>query len=281
MCLLIGSTHILVQVQAVDLETDLARAITNKVYQAPTQSELNQAADLFQRTMQGGWADHQELMRRWAALGFKFQNVATTNESFWLLSEPAGKEGGRGWYLFRTNSASSIIMEAPHARNDIHTGIIALRLFQTGQARVLAASTITRHRADMAHVDDTFFQAFTLAFAQACPSGLVVQLHGFDARNHSNASADIIASAGTDSPGGWLADFVQDLKNATSLPVQAYPRDTRLLGATLNVQGRALEQAGSCRFLHLEMSRELRERLIRDDELHRAILRCLTSAESK
>jgi len=278
--LLIGSMHIRMPAWAVDLEACLTRAITNKVYEAPTPAELTQAKQLFERTLQGHWTQ-AELTTNWAALGFEFQKVATGGESLCLLSEPAGKESGRGWYLFRTDCQSSIALEAPHARNDIHTGIIALRLFLAGQSRVLAASTITRHRADMAHLDDTFFQSFTLAFAQACPTGLVVQLHGFDAENHRSAPAEIIASAGTRSPEPWLADLVKQLKKATSLSVLAYPEDTKLLGATLNAQGRALQQTGHCRFLHLEMSMELREDLIRDDELRRAILDRLSPANAR
>lgn len=278
--LLIGSMPILMPARAVDLEACLTRAVTNKVYQAPTPAELTRAKELFERTLQSHWTD-AELTTDWAALGFEFQEVATTEESLWLLSEPAGRESGRGWYLFRTDRQSSIAMEAPHARNDIHTGIIALRLFLAGQARVFAASTITRHRADMAHLDDSFFHAFTLAFAQACPTGLVVQLHGFDKRNHPTAEADFIASAGIRSPEPWLTDLVQQLKKATALPVLTYPHDTKQLGATLNAQGRALRQTRHCRFLHLEMSRELRERLTRDDELRRAILNCLSTANAR
>jgi len=268
--LLIASMN-LPQAQALDLEACLTQAITNKVYQTPTPTELTRAQQLFRRTLQGHWTA-AELTNDWAALDFEFREVATSDESLWLLTEPSGKSSGRGWYLFRTNCQSSIALETPHPRNDKHTGIIALRLFLAGQTRVFAASTITRHRADVAHLDNTFFQAFTRAFAETCPTGLVVQLHGFDTRNHPDTEAGIIASAGTHSPEPWLTDLVQQLNKATSLRVLAYPRDTRRLGATRNTQGRALRQTSTCRFLHLELSRKLRDRLTHDEELRRAIL---------
>jgi len=181
--------------------------------------------------------------------------------------------------LFRNRPESTMALESPHAKNDIHTGVIGLRLFLAGQTRAYAAATITRHVADMAHLEDTCFQAFTLAFADVCPTGLVVQLHGFESENHSGTRADVIASAGSPSPEPWLDDVVQQLKQATALTVLAYPRDTRQLGATRNAQGEALHQSRRCRFLHLEMTKELRDQLTRDDQLRRAILNTLPAAQ--
>lgn len=280
MLLIGGAMHARGQTAAADLEAWLARAITNRTYQPPSATELTRAEKLFAHTLRGDWAA-PELKAGWDELGFGFYEVPAQGERFWLVSEPPGKEFGRGWYLFRTNSESAVALEAPHARNDIHTGTIALRLFLAGQARVLAASTITRHRADMAHLNNTFFQACTLAFAETCPAGLVVQLHGFESENHDGLRADIVASAGTRLPESWLGDWVERLKHATSLTVLAYPRDTRQLGALHNSQGEELHQAGRCRFLHVEMTKELRDRLTRDRQLRRTILDSLSAIESR
>jgi len=275
----IGKKQYRLQAKAAELQARLARAIANKVYQAPAAEDLVQARRLFQLTLQGQ-SRPASLTADWAALGLEFQEVAGPAESLWLLTEPAGRETGRGWYLFRPHRESSIALEAPHARNDIHTGKIALQLFLAGKARTLAASTITRHRADMAHLEDTFFQAFTLAFAEVHRAGLVVQLHGFELGNHRGTQADMIASAGTLSPGPWLTALVQRLRETTSLRAAAYPQDTRQFGAKLNAQGRALQQARQCRFLHLELSMELRKRLLREAGLRRAILDCLSFAST-
>lgn len=275
-----GAMHARGQTAAPDLEAWLARAITNRTYQPPAEAELTRAEKLFAHTLRGDWAA-PELKAGWDDLGFGFYEVAAQGERFRLVSEPPGKEFGRGWYLFRTNRDSTVALEAPHARNDIHTGTIALRLFLAGQARVLAASTITRHRADMAHLNDTFFQACTLAFAEACPTGLVVQLHGFESENHNRLKADIVASAGTRLPEPWLGAWVERLKHTTSLAVLAYPRDTRQLGALHNLQGQELHATGGCRFLHVEMTRELRDRLTRDQQLRRTVLDSLTVIESR
>lgn len=272
--------HLLMQARAVDLEACLARAITNKAYHTPTVAELSLAEELFERTL-CGQGQYAELTTNWGTLGFEFQEVATPQETLWLLSEPVGSEHGRGWYLFRQDAPSAVVLQAPHARNDIHTGVISLRLFLAGQARALAASTITRHRADMARLENTFFHAFTLAFARACPTAQVAQLHGFDTQNHDNLAADIIVSAGTRSPEPWLTDLGQGLGNVTALTVLTYPKDTRALGATLNAQGRALQQMKHARFVHLELSMKLRELLTHDDALCRAILNELCTANTR
>ena len=275
--LVAGTMQGCAQIAAPDLEARLARAITNVTYQPPAPSEFARARELFAHTLRGDQTA-AELKTGWAGLGFEFNEVAAGSGSLWLVCEPPGKEAGRGWYLFRTNAASTTALEAPHAKNDVHTGVISLRLFLAGDARVLAESTITRHRADMAHLDDTFFQAFTLAFADVCPTGLVVQLHGFETENHGGTKADIIASAGTPSPEAWFGDAVQALKNASSWIVLAYPTDIKQLGATTNAQGKALNKAGHCRFYHLEFTKELRDRLTRDEALRRALLESLPAS---
>ena len=278
--LLIGVMNACTQTNAIDLEACLARVITNRNYQPPTPAELARARELFEHTLRGD-RTAPELKKDWADAGFAFDEVVADKEVLWLVSEPAGKELGRGWYLFRTNRASTLALETPHAKNDVHTGMIGLRLFLAGQTRALATSTITRHRADMAHLDDTFFQAFTLAFAATCPTGLVIQLHGFESRNHDNAHADIIASAGTASPESWFSDLVQRLKLNTALVVLAYPHDIKELGGTLNAQGQALHKSGRCGFVHLEITEELRQRMTRDSQLRRAFLDALSVKQTR
>jgi hypothetical protein len=268
------------QIAVSDLELYLARAITNVNYQAPTSAEFNQARELFRHTLHGD-RTAADLKPAWEKLGFRFSSVVVNGEPCWFIGEPAGKEFGRGWYLLRTNSESSIALEAPHAKNDIHTGTIGLQLFLADKIRAYGAATITRRSADMAHLDDTFFQAFTLAYADVCPTGLVVQLHGFETENHDNIRADIIATAGTRSPGPWLGEWIQQTRKTSSLTILGYPHDVTELGATQNSQADALRKNGNCRFLHLELTKELRDRLTRDTKLRRVVLDSLPSAQTR
>jgi hypothetical protein len=278
--LLVGALQPGDQVCALDLEAGLTRVITNKVYHDPTASQVTRANELFQRTLLGDRTT-TELQTNWAALGFEFSVVTNGGDCLWLLHEPGGNQSGRGWYLFRPGHQSKIILESPHPKNDVHTGIIGLRLFLAGPIRAYAVSTVTRHRADIAHLGNTFFQAFTLAFSEVCSTGAVVQLHGFELTNHEGTEADVVASAGTDTPEPWFNDFVQNFKKTTPLRVLAYPQDIRQLGARTNAQGKALQKSGRCRFLHLEFSLELRERLTRDSQLRGTLLNCLETTEPK
>jgi hypothetical protein len=259
---------------AMALDTSLARAITNQVYFPPSPAEVAQATRLFQRTLLAR-SMAPDLADAWTAVGFEITEVAAAQETLWLLAEPSENERGRGWYLIRPHHAAPVALQAPHAKNDLHTGRIALQLFLSGNARVLAAATISRHEADMAHLDNTFIQALTLAFAESYPTGRVVQLHGFSAAKHPKARADMIVSAGTPSPQPWLALVDQTLTRTTALAVRSYPEEIQELGGTLNAQGRALRRVGETEFLHVELSKALRERLLTDEALLRAMMRAL------
>jgi hypothetical protein len=74
---------------------------------------------------------------------------------------------------------------------------------------------------------------------------------------------------------------VDRLKQATAVRVLAFPRDTKALGAMLNAQGKELNKTRRCRFLHLEMTPELRQRLARDSELRHAVLDCLSVTQPR
>ncbi len=264
---------------AFDLEAHLSRAITNRSYRGPTSAEFDLAKELFKQTLSCQWVT-SELKTNWAQLGFELREVSHGGEVFLLLAEPLGQEEGRGWYLFRTEQSAKTAIQAPHARNDVRTGLIGLKLFLAGPVRAYAASTITRHLADVAHLERTYFQAFTLAFAEICPTGIVVQLHGFDSQQHKGIKGDIVASAGTNRPASWLTQLVQRLEEALSLRVLAYPEDTNQLGGTTNAQAKALRSHAHCRFLHLEMTRELRERLVKEKKLQRLLVNTLSEFQA-
>lgn len=269
-----------VESSAFDLQAYLSRAITNRSYRGPTAAEFDRAKELFKRTLLARKAT-AELKTNWAQLGFELREVDQCGETFLLLAEPVGFEEGRGWYIFRPENTNKTAIQAPHARNDVYTGVIGLKFFLARPCRAYAASTITRHRADMAHLEQTYFQAFTLAFAEVCPTGLVVQLHGFDPQQHKSVKGDIVASAGTNQPMPWLKKLVEQLAKATSLTVRAYPENTRQLGGTTNAQAKALRSNPHCRFLHIEMTPQLRERLLKDEQLQRAFVNTLLNFQTQ
>lgn len=263
-----------------DLQAHLATAISNRTYRTPTAAELDLAKELFKQTLLSTKAT-LALKSNWAQLGFELREVTQAGETLLLVTEPTAEAKGGGWYLFRMDPTSKIVIQSPHARNDVHTGLIGLQLFLVGRVRAYAASTITRHVTDVAHSEGTYFQAFTIAYAEICSTGLVVQLHGFDSKAHTGIKADIVASAGTNRPMAWLRKLVERIANATSLRVLVYPDDTKQLGGTTNAQAKALQNYPNCGFLHLEMTREVRDRLVKDERLQRAIVQCLADFQDQ
>jgi hypothetical protein len=274
--LLVGAVNAPLQATTVDLDAALTTAIKNRAYALPEPPQLEQAKGLFQETFTRG-QPFSELRMKWAGLGFELNEIAGRSEKYWLLRDHPGRQRGGGWYLFREGGSAQVCLQAPHARNDLETGLIALKLFSESGARALACSTITRHTADMAHLENTWFQAFTLAFAQVCPTGLVVQVHGFESSSHGELQADVVASAAQPSPGAWLENFANALSRKASLDVLVYPRDlkSRKLSGTQNAQARALRELSRCQFLHLEMSLRIRKQLRDDKQLRRILTDCL------
>lgn len=189
---------------------------------------------------------------------------------------------GSGVYAVRCGDARPVAWQAPHAFFDLRTESIARSLFVETGARLGMWSTIHRYRAlpgedraDPVHPADvtreagSLFQAATVGAAVGDPSLRFVQIHGFaaDARE-----LDVILSSG---------DPMRPpaLDPALLIPrfgrVGVYAVDTETLGATRNVQGRALRTVGPGRFLHVELALPVRDVLTADAEARRTLAEAL------
>lgn len=211
----------------------------------------------------------QDFERDAAALGF---DVLVDEEAGWVVLQPSG-DAADGLYVVRMSPVSRVVVQAPHAWYDLKTGRLASLLFEEGTGQVLMMNSGQRYafdRADVAHRDDTFFQAFTLGAAMAMDQPLVVQLHGF-ADENSRASAVL-------SPGSALADpadlaasrrELSSLLSGRSKSGDAVPK---LAGRT-NSQGIAL--SSHARFLHLELSKKARTELAEDPETRQGLAELL------
>jgi hypothetical protein len=214
--------------------------------------------------------------------GFAWQWL---DDSLLMLTDRKGT--GLGHYLFRVDvGGGNLMLQAPHQFYDRHTGRLAIDLFLQSDARVLALNSAHRRlnisdrsgTADIAHLERTALNALTRAFGLNNPDGVVVQLHGFAAGKRTSEAgrrADVIVSSGQ----RWLqpqADRLAECFAATGRwQVRRYPLDIGELGGTTNTQGAALRRLGSSRFVHLELSRDLRERLIADAADFNALSACL------
>ena len=135
--------------------------------------------------------------------------------------------------------------------------------------------------ADMAHLPQSYYRAFSQAFAAVFPAGHILQLHGFAKQKRTTsagARADIIISSGTNPPSPVVLATGGCLKQRlTGREVYIYPQDVLELGGVTNTIGHSLRDVGHAGFIHLELSKQLRERMIRQGELRRIVLDCLPS----
>lgn len=194
-----------------------------------------------------------------------------------IVIEQPTQRRGRGAYVVALGDARELLIEIPHSFSDLHTLPMGRELFAATNARALAVSTVHRRgqagygdddrrvppkgHADVAHDANSMFQALTVAWVEAFPGALVVQLHGF--ADH-RVDADIVLSTGAKTPApGWAREVRERLRALVSgRTVALFPDDVDELGATTNSQGRAIRAANG-RFLHIEMAGSLRDSLRR------------------
>ena len=281
--LLIGAPAVSAPTTPRTLPELLAPAIRGGDYRPAPAEEVSRAEALFLRLAQGGEP---------AALAAEASQLALTLESIGALvivREADHAKQGRGFFVFRRDLAPEArrdVLLVPHGFKDEMTRDIGLALFQQGGFSAAAWNSVPRRYerdgvsvdADLAHLPGTWFTAFALALARAWPLGQTLQIHGFDQgkrKSDAAANADMILSNGSQSAGAQLRRQGQCLASALARPVLLYSESMRELGGTTNVQGAALREAGYPGFVHMELSRPLRQAL-RDDVATRAtLLRCL------
>ena len=243
------------------------------------------AQDAFASQMEGADGD-PELLRR---AGLEKRSLPEAPGTI-LLSEPGNDCAGRGIYWLRDGGAP-LALTAPHRGSDRHTGTLAALLFQHTAAGAAAWNSAPRNVSDscpdaldLAREEHHPFSAFSLAFAERHPDGLVVQLHGFERTrrgDHAARDAAMIVSDGTDTPSDRLLDLADCLSLAFApQSVLVYPIGTGELGALTNAQGRILRKQGFGGFAHLEIAAEMREAMVADEELLTRLGTCLVEASA-
>jgi hypothetical protein len=248
------------------------------LYHPPSKDALREADSLFVRTLRQQ-EGQDELQQAWATLGMELVSLGDKEGELWVIREQSSHKTGRGIYAVRVGKAQSLAIQAPHSGADRYTGEIALRLLQEGKAKAGAWRTVPRSKADLAHLEGTYFQAFTRAFAQVFPTGQIIQLHGFEQEKRvgrSAGDAEIVLSDGTTTPPPRLTQVANCWKRELSVVVKRYPDEAKDLGATNNAQARLLHSLGHSGFLHVEMSEGIRAQLQKDPARRAAWLRCVT-----
>lgn len=198
--------------------------------------------------------------------------------NFITLQELPTAKQGRGFFAINTQATKNRLLQAPHADSDLYTGKIANRLFLENEFKAAQWNTVKRDISDMAHEPDTYWQAFTQAFAKQYPDGKIIQLHGYEQdirKTAAGEASDMILSAGHNAPPPWLQQTAACLKKAFPKRVSLYPSDVRELGGTTNVQGQLLQTLKHDGFLHIEMSHAMRKELLDSADTRKLFMSCL------
>src|SRR5690606_19084745 len=112
------------------------------------------------------------------------------------------------------------------------------------------------HPADVCHQPGSLFQTVTLALTATRAELRVVQVHGYGGEP---THVDLVVSTGRpDRPPRGLREIVATTLGVHPTRVGVFPDDVDVLGGTTNAAARQLA-ARAPRFLHLELSRDLRE----------------------
>ncbi|WP_462176759.1 hypothetical protein [Pseudoalteromonas gelatinilytica] len=204
---------------------------------------------------------------------FSFSNgVLVANKS--LLS------GGEIHFKAKGNNCISY---APHRYFDKHTLAIAKALFSECQVLL----TNTKHRnsrdaygklIDFGKYKNSTSNAFILAYSSTVESFSIYQIHGFAKEKRTTEQgrkADIILSEGHVFASKRTLNIAQCLNNTLGIIALVYGRDVHELGGTHNVLN-SLAPVNS-QFFHIELSRELREQLITNNQLLKQFSLCLIS----
>ncbi len=235
-----------------------------------------------------------------STLGMRIERWRIGGRDHWVLQELESSRRGAGAYVFAVGETPAagpwILLESPHAYHDLNTGRIGAAMYFTPppgpSPRAFFTNTVHRYTtatgerasakdapADACHNPFHPIAIATLAVARAKPDITVLQLHGFasgdagdDDESSPPASVVAVVSAGRkDAPTALSQGVATRLREQLGAGVMLYPGDIRVLGATTNVEMRAIDPIPTARFLHLEMSSTLRDQLLRDPARRDAI----------
>jgi hypothetical protein len=221
----------------------------------------------------------------WAGLGFHAQEIDWANGKAVSLTPNGSQDMDEGIYYVRQGMTAPILLQAPHAKNDRLTGEIALELMRESEFAAAALSSQSRflrddegEQADLAHRSDGYFAAFSRAFINTYADGVIAQLHGFEPGNQESmaaATANLIVSNGTHVPSPDVLQLRDCLAGQIDGAVLVFPDEVGELGGTTNAIAAIVHDAGRGRFIHLEMSPGLREKMVGAGDLRRRFAGCL------
>jgi len=250
-----------------------ARVVKN--FKQPDAKELATAETLLSKMLAP--TPDLTLEKSWLALHVLQRSAQLGKDKIWTLQEAQDSRFGRGFLAIRQGEAKPILLQAPHSRSDLHTEDIAFALFAEDKVRAAIWNTASRTQGDLAHAEESYFQAVSRAFAATNPKGIVLQLHGFDKakrRTKRGQSQEIILSNGSANPPASYSRLAARLAQTLTTAVGVYPHDAKELGATTNTQAKALValKKPAIQFVHVELSLKQRQRLQSEVKLRQSFI---------
>ena len=256
-------------------------------YSVPDPEELKKAKILFDHIFRGEIDDN--IREQWSELGFDVVEKSYDEKLFVIIVEKGNEKRGRGFYVFNRSLCSDIAMQIPHRFGDMYTGNIGFKMILEGDFASCAWNTVHRNThqrgtlrgADMAHLEHSYLTAYTESFIDNYPEGFTVQLHGFSKakrRDGTNTSYDVVLSSGSRVTGPSILELDECLDICLSNSVRVYPFGVKELGATTNTIGALIRKKGLNSFIHIEMSKTMRLKILDSRELRSNIIQCITDS---
>ncbi|MEE9413460.1 MAG: hypothetical protein V3V22_10460 [Methylococcales bacterium] len=268
------------QLHAQTPDSQLNSAFNKGRFEMPGRDELQQVSNAFRQELSGQSTNHL-----WRALAIQ----RIVQDDLLFFQEATNNLSGRGLFaIHKGTGVNPWLLQAPHAKYDKDTGKIAALIFADGKFKAAMWNSVPRKTrvdnlssaitADMAHLKGTYWQALTEVFARYSGTGRIIQLHGFRQSKRKSAAgrdSEIILSAGHYYPPQWVRETAQCLKKSMPGKISLYPYDVKELGATTNVQNHLLQAIGFKGFLHIEMSRPMRQELVKSQTLRQLLVSCI------
>ncbi|MFC0445532.1 hypothetical protein ACFOD1_05650 [Pseudidiomarina halophila] len=204
---------------------------------------------------------------------------------------------GWGAFGYRPSSENAVFLQTPHRYFDLHTAAIAETAWQHDLAQVYMSNSIHRYagqeqkpktNSDISNARRSPLLAASEAWMAEQPDGVIVQLHGYAKSKRvteAGRSADIILSHGTSDQfmhETRLHEIQSCLAAQLNVTVLRYPEEVGELGGTQNNVAQALARWGkSEQFVHVEMSRGVRDSLVSDKDKTLRAMQCIVGAASE
>lgn len=214
--------------------------------------------------------------------------VSYAGVGFDALADAPEAPAGRGLYVMREGGAP-LMISVPHQFKDLKTGRLGALVAEEQNARAAAFNTAPRdlsvgpegRLSDLGKLDATHFNMFHLALYAAHPKTRIVQLHGYAREKRQTAAGrgtDVIVSNATRRLDPGTRAIVDCLQRA-GFRAGLYPETVTELGGTKNATFAALLDAGAPvgTFVHVEISRELRDMLSDENQIRWVFGACLGS----